>query len=830
MRWNGNGVTHHCVTRRELDGGKGFIAFLISTTCFEERQGEKKWDRRNMRACKESTPLWNVGFENCNIPIAVYDVVERRIIFSNKATKSLEIEELDLPKPLDENTSEGHVIRTTVSVAKKHSGDDGKQLPANVFQKYTNDQKKLIVPCSVTVLSTSKQYPDCVDPHLLLEISLPQYSTGRDTVCFLDYTSDGFWDWYPECDYEYISPFLWRIFGYDPAEMPHKPSAWQSIMHPQDLEKTKELLDQHVKSRGIVKYIHKCRLKHKQGGWVTVICRGTVVEWLPGWAPWRMVGTLTDVSEPLCIQYSMAREKLIAQLSHDLKTPLCVLIAICDMQFKLFDSRGSSRKHQDITNNVKQADEMWESQKGCFETALQHLVELTNDLQYIANDESKCGRNFRNSSNGEEIDMHALFLRTCECIQVYSKVVRTSIEVSIDTTNVPRYVRADKRAIARVIYNLGSNAVRHGSSDPEDHISTHPVRIHLHLAKDQPKNEDCGKEAGLGARKNEDQPEEHSMTPQGQVRVELVVSNSSKDLSEDTIEKMKSQHASLYNAKNAHEGACSDGGNMTPVRALGMSIVYDLLNSMDGDIAFSIDKSTGVEWVCTLPLEVVEEATSESISESSRKVELLEDYMHRCLDTEELPSEKVSSHSTVPTPLDFIASTKCTRSSVLSYFPCSEETAILSHTESTPSEESLQPVGTEEKKGSILIVEDTRIVSRLLCKWMRADEWDCVTAVNGIDAINIAREEEVKHFDFVLLDLCMPDMDGFQFLQHLKDKGRPRALMNSRVVVTSAGITSTSWKKLHDLGAFGHIDKPYRHHHIHNFLCTAMETDPNEQF
>ncbi len=764
-----------------------------------------------MSSSKESLPQLDVGLEYCSLPIVMYDVTKHCIVCSNKATKELKIMKLDLRESLHENTLEGQEVKGTVIIAKKDGGGkdgDNKKLPKNVLGIYTlgTPNEKMVLPCSVKVLTSVKHYAGCGADLLILEINLPPYCTGRGEDCFYDYTSDGFWDWYPQCDYEYLSPGFWAMFGYDPSEMPHKSSAWQALIHPKDLERTIVSFDAHVKSRGKKKFFEKTRYKHKKGHYVTVLCRGTVVEWLPNTnLPWRVVGTHTDISEALWIQSSKVREKLISQLSHDLKTPLCVLIAICEKQFKGFDiqNRGKGAKPTD----VKKANDIWESERSCFEMALQHLVELTNDLQYFTNDEYSHAMDCVSTAKKEVVDLHALFLCTCKCIQMYANMSKTSILMSVDTTNVPQYVHIDKRAIARLMYNLGSNAVRHGPSERERCIAPLPVRMHLSLATEKSEDKESGEESALRAGNN--QPEEHEKSPR-KVFVNMVVSNSTNGLSAAVKENLKKTFAGRDNLKNGEEKegyiSANDSGT------LGMSIVYSLLTGMKGNLKFTLDE-VEVKWLCTIPVEIVDEVpTLEESGSSSLKLGLLEDYMPRYSEGDHTAAETnsvdspCSDYPTTP-PLGF-----------------DREDTTLSHSDVSCCTDDTQSSSIiEKRKGSVLVVEDEPIVSRLMSMWMLNDNWDCVVASNGMEALSIVYKEDAIDFDFVLLDLHMPDINGFEFLQNLKDKGRPRSLMNSRILVTSAYITDSTWKKLHDLGAFDRIDKPYRYNHLQTYLFNTLK-------
>jgi PAS domain S-box-containing protein len=116
-------------------------------------------------------------------------------------------------------------------------------------------------------------------------------------TAILETSFDGFWDYHIQKDYEYMSPRFWEMFGYAPHEKEHSPSAWQNMIHPEDLKVALEHLGRHVASRGEHPYCLETRYLHKNGSWVWVLCRGRVIEWGDDGSPVRMVGTHTDITE-----------------------------------------------------------------------------------------------------------------------------------------------------------------------------------------------------------------------------------------------------------------------------------------------------------------------------------------------------------------------------------------------------------------------------------------------------------------------------------------------------------------------------------------------------
>jgi len=65
----------------------------------------------------------------------------------------------------------------------------------------------------------------------------------------------------------------------------------------------------------------------------------------------------------------------------------------------------------------------------------------------------------------------------------------------------------------------------------------------------------------------------------------------------------------------------------------------------------------------------------------------------------------------------------------------------------------------------ILIVEDDKNTSKLMCAVLRQNGFEPVQAVNGLEALTIM---ETNHIDLVVLDIMMPEMDGYTLAKELR--------------------------------------------------------------
>ena len=75
---------------------------------------------------------------------------------------------------------------------------------------------------------------------------------------------------------------------------------------------------------------------------------------------------------------------------------------------------------------------------------------------------------------------------------------------------------------------------------------------------------------------------------------------------------------------------------------------------------------------------------------------------------------------------------------------------------------------TPAKKGKkILIVEDERPLAHALELKFSHEGYDVTIATDGAEGLKMANAEK---FNMILLDLIMPEMDGFTFMEQLKKK------------------------------------------------------------
>jgi DNA-binding response OmpR family regulator len=101
---------------------------------------------------------------------------------------------------------------------------------------------------------------------------------------------------------------------------------------------------------------------------------------------------------------------------------------------------------------------------------------------------------------------------------------------------------------------------------------------------------------------------------------------------------------------------------------------------------------------------------------------------------------------------------------------------------------------------TILVVDDKANLRALVQDYFTAQGFRVVTADNGRNALFTARHEKP---DLILLDIMMPEMDGYEFIRHYrKERDTPIILLTAKLDETDKVIGL-------ELGADDYVTKPF---------------------
>lgn len=101
----------------------------------------------------------------------------------------------------------------------------------------------------------------------------------------------------------------------------------------------------------------------------------------------------------------------------------------------------------------------------------------------------------------------------------------------------------------------------------------------------------------------------------------------------------------------------------------------------------------------------------------------------------------------------------------------------------------------------VLIVEDDEAIANLLYMDLRDEGYQCTCAFNGVEAADLL--EERTDFDFILLDIMLPGIDGYELLEYIRPMEIPV------IFLTAKGTVDDRVQGL-KMGADDYIIKPFQ--------------------
>lgn len=101
----------------------------------------------------------------------------------------------------------------------------------------------------------------------------------------------------------------------------------------------------------------------------------------------------------------------------------------------------------------------------------------------------------------------------------------------------------------------------------------------------------------------------------------------------------------------------------------------------------------------------------------------------------------------------------------------------------------------------ILVVDDNSLVLEALSLLVESFGYCCLTATNGLEAIERLKEDAV---DIVVTDVVMPEMGGLELLAYIKDK-----YPNTDVIVATGYTEKAGYADVIRAGAIDFIKKPF---------------------
>ena len=109
--------------------------------------------------------------------------------------------------------------------------------------------------------------------------------------------------------------------------------------------------------------------------------------------------------------------------------------------------------------------------------------------------------------------------------------------------------------------------------------------------------------------------------------------------------------------------------------------------------------------------------------------------------------------------------------------------------------------GTPINSYKILIADDEYLIRWSLAQALSQEGYEVISVEDGKKAIEAAR---AQHFDFIITDLIMPELDGWKVLEMTKQTQPP-----PRVIIITAKGDEDTGRIAESRGAWAYVEKPY---------------------
>ncbi|MEI7724917.1 MAG: PAS domain S-box protein [Bacteroidota bacterium] len=639
--------------------------------------------------------------------------------------------------------------------------------------------EKKIIERTIQLAETNKNLENEIKHRKLVEAELEHEKQRLSDI--IKGTNVGTWEWNIQTGVTTIDERWAEIIGYTLDELsPVNINTWIDFLPPDDLKKALELHEKHIKGE-LDYYSHEFRMKHKNGTWIWVLNRGKIHTWDDDGNPLLMSGTHQDITERKQTENEIrkarneaekanhAKSEFLSRMSHELRTPMNSILGFA----QLLNMGELTPKQKKSVNYILSSGK--------------HLLVLIDEVLDISRIESG-----RFLYLPEPILVNGIISEITDSVQPLADARELKIELVNSPAN-QLYVMSDKKLVKQVLINLLNNAVKYN------------------------------RQGGSITIKTETRPPDDK----GIVFIRFAVTDTGLGIPAESIPKLFVPFERIGAEKTQIEGT-----------GLGLAVVKKIMDAMEGTVGVESIVGEGSTFWIELPMteqqiswknqrEANLKLTAELIiankelafqneEKEKRAAELTvankelafqhEEKANRAAELIMANKELVfQNEEKAKRAAELIVVNKELASQIDKTIKLTAELAMATKDPGSRNENELLPGNIDPgKTGIILYIEDnasnTELVEQILLDHRTSIQ--LVSSTNGAQAVPLAIEYTP---DLILLDLDLPDIQGFEVIRLLQGEEKTMAIP---VVVVSADAMPQQIEKLMKAGAMNYLTKP----------------------
>ncbi len=114
-----------------------------------------------------------------------------------------------------------------------------------------------------------------------------------------------------------------------------------------------------------------------------------------------------------------------------------------------------------------------------------------------------------------------------------------------------------------------------------------------------------------------------------------------------------------------------------------------------------------------------------------------------------------------------------------------------------------QPNNQDESRLNVLIIDDNEQITKMISSFLDMSNHDCTVVNDGKEGLELIK---TKQFDSIVLDLAMPEFDGYEILDTLKREDPSQ--LSKIIILTASSIPIETVRKFKELGVSSCLQKP----------------------
>ena len=120
---------------------------------------------------------------------------------------------------------------------------------------------------------------------------------------------------------------------------------------------------------------------------------------------------------------------------------------------------------------------------------------------------------------------------------------------------------------------------------------------------------------------------------------------------------------------------------------------------------------------------------------------------------------------------------------------------------------------------TILAIEDEPITQRLLLDILEYAGATVSLVTTGQEALAILEQQK---FDILLVNIVLPDVSGYMFLEQWRQREREQSLVLTPAIALTAAVTETNKSRAVTAGFQDFVDKPFDYTHLLTKVLAAI--------